>query len=94
MPDDTPVIWMDRKAVARHLQVTVRTLETWAQRGGGPPYYILRPRLVRYKRHEVDLWASAQPRLHTTDIDGQAADILRQAEVIRSARNLVGRRRR
>ncbi|MEV4888981.1 helix-turn-helix domain-containing protein [Nonomuraea sp. NPDC055795] len=49
---------MERSEVAKRYKVSVRTLERWATRGIGPEPVRLGPRLLRYRRAEVDAYAS------------------------------------
>jgi predicted DNA-binding transcriptional regulator AlpA len=50
---------LPRAVVAEHCGVTVRTMERWARQGIGPKPIKLGPRLVRYRRDEVEQWLSA-----------------------------------
>jgi hypothetical protein len=81
-----PHEWMTRSETANHLRVSVRTLDGWAASGEGPPYYLIRPKVARYRRDEVDAWAMRNRRLHTAD-DGNAAQILAEAEALSRKRS-------
>lgn len=48
--------WLTRDEAASYLGVAKGTLEQWAVKGHGPPFYKISRRLVRYKQRELDLW--------------------------------------
>ena len=60
--------------VAFLLGVTVRTLETWRLRGGGPRYIALGHRTVRYRRRDVLAFMQARERRSTSDPGGTQPD--------------------
>lgn len=41
---------------ARRIGVSVRTLQAWRQRGGGPRYVKISSRAIRYRPSDLDLW--------------------------------------
>jgi len=47
---------MTSDEVAARAKVTVRTLRNWAKAGIGPAPVKLGPRVVRYRKDEVDAW--------------------------------------
>ena len=49
------------------LGLSVRTLEAFRLRGGGPPYYSLTPKAVRYRRSDLEAWIWARRRTSTSD---------------------------
>ncbi len=53
--------------VAYLTALSVRTLESLRLRGGGPVFYALRRRAIRYKRSEVFEWIEATRRRSTSD---------------------------
>lgn len=58
MDHTKPVFWT-RTETAKYLSVSYRTMEHWAARGEGPPFY----RLVgqaKYRPEEVEAWLEAQ----------------------------------
>lgn len=63
----------DRKAAARYLGVSDRTLENWAVRGGGPMFIKAsnRPGSRRgrcvYRRRDLDAWLTAREYTSTSD---------------------------
>jgi predicted DNA-binding transcriptional regulator AlpA len=46
--------------VAKYLGIAVSTLTMYRTMGAGPQYIKVLRRLVRYRRHDVDLWLTAQ----------------------------------
>jgi predicted DNA-binding transcriptional regulator AlpA len=51
--------WIDDKALARMLDLSVETIQQWRGRDEGPPYAKLGPRAVRYRLADVRAWMSA-----------------------------------
>lgn len=60
-----------RPEAAKYLGISVRTLEGWAVRGGGPRMLKLGSRVV-YRRRDLDQWLTSRERASTSD-RGQAA---------------------
>lgn len=60
-----------RPEAASYLGISVRTLEGWAVRGGGPRMLKLGSRVV-YRRRDLDAWLGARERASTSDC-GEAA---------------------
>jgi excisionase family DNA binding protein len=60
-----------RPEAARYLGISVRTLEGWAVRGGGPRMLKLGSRVV-YRRRDLDAWLAGRERTSTSD-RGEAA---------------------
>lgn len=52
--------------VARALRCSIKTLQAWRHRGGGPPYSKL-GRLVRYSGKDVRSWLDARTRRSTSE---------------------------
>lgn len=55
---------------ADYLGYSVRALQNWRHRGGGPPFIKVSNRTVRYRRRDLDAWATA--RLVTSTSDASA----------------------
>ena len=51
---------------ADFLSVTIRALQAWRQRGGGPRFAKI-GRLVRYRMADLTAWLDANTRSHTSD---------------------------
>lgn len=47
---------LDSRQTSRLLGVTEAALRLWREKGGGPPWFKAGPRLVRYRRTDVDDW--------------------------------------
>ncbi len=58
-----------QEQAAQFLNVSVRTLEAWRHRGGGPRYVKLH-RCVRYRRADLLDWLDAHARTSTSQISG------------------------
>ena len=58
---------IDEKAAADFLNVTTRTMQSLRQRGGGPRFYALSARLIRYTRADLKAWAGEHLRASTSD---------------------------
>ena len=50
-----------------------RTLESLRVRGGGPMYFQVTPRAIRYRRNDLDAWLAIRRRSSTAD-PGPAED--------------------
>jgi hypothetical protein len=48
----------DEKEAAEYLNVAVRTVQAWRQRGGGPKYLSISRRCVKYRLEDLDSWAN------------------------------------
>lgn len=55
------------EAAARFLGFSVRTLQGWRYRGGGPRYVRVSHRGVRYRRKDCAQWAEEHIRTSTSD---------------------------
>jgi len=63
---------MRREAeVAEVLGLSIRTLQGWRWRGGGPPYHRIGG-AIRYDMAEVRAWLDAQRHTSTSDPGGGA----------------------
>lgn len=51
--------WLKPKAVAEELDVSERTLADWRYEGRGPAY-IREGRVVRYRRADLERWATSR----------------------------------
>jgi len=47
---------LDTRQTSRYLGVTEAALRLWREKGGGPPWFKAGPRLVRYRRTDLDEW--------------------------------------
>lgn len=58
---------IDERAAAEFLGYTVRALQNWRVRGGGPPYIRVSARSIRYRRRDMIEWAEARIERHTSE---------------------------
>ncbi len=57
---------------ADFLNVTPRSLQSWRQRGDGPPFFRISARCIKYTRFRCKAWYDARMRSSTSD-PGEAA---------------------
>lgn len=57
---------MDERAAAGVLCYSVRALQNWRYRGGGPLYIKVSARSVRYRRRDLLAWVEARIVANTT----------------------------
>jgi hypothetical protein len=60
---------LTRRDLATHYRIPVATWETWAIRGGGPPYHKVGRRCL-YRREDVEAWFAARRVTSTSDYGG------------------------
>jgi hypothetical protein len=60
---------IDEKQAATFVGYTVRSLQNWRYRGGGPPFIKFTNRTVRYRRRDLIAWAEARLVTSTADAD-------------------------
>ena len=68
-----PEYWqglIGEEIAARFLALTIRTLQGWRYRGGGPVYVRVSARCIRYRRADLRAWAEARLRTSTSDAGG------------------------
>jgi predicted DNA-binding transcriptional regulator AlpA len=63
LPQPTPqppieAAWLDTRAAAAYLGMRPKTLAEWRERGEGPKFNRVGNRLVRYRRADLDAFAS------------------------------------
>ena len=59
---------IDEKAAATFLGLERRTMQGMRQRGGGPRYYFISSRCLRYRRIDLRDWVEARMRSSTSDV--------------------------
>lgn len=59
---------------AAFLGVSVRTLEGWRARGGGPLFLRVGPKLIRYCERDLNAFQDACERANTSETERQAAE--------------------
>ncbi len=58
---------------ADFLDVTPRSLQSWRQRGCGPPFVRISARCVKYTRFRCKIWYDERMRVSTSDPGQEAA---------------------
>jgi hypothetical protein len=58
---------IDERQAASFLGYTVRALQNWRLRGGGPRFVKVSSRSIRYRRRDILLWVEVRLRSNTTD---------------------------
>ncbi len=67
---DDPEFWhalIPEAEAADFLDLTTRSMQAMRQRGGGPPFFRLSARCVKYTRHWLRRWYDARMRSSTSD---------------------------
>ena len=58
---------IDEKEAASFLGYTVRALQNWRIRGGGPKFVKVSARSIRYRRRDLINWIEAHTVSHTSE---------------------------
>lgn len=58
---------INEKVAAEFLGYTIRALQNWRVRGGGPPFVKVSSRSIRYRRRELIEWSESRMVSHTSD---------------------------
>ena len=73
---DDPAFWHElipETEAAEFLNLTTRSMQSMRQRGGGPPFFRLSARCVKYTRLRCKAWYDARLRSSTSDLGQTAA---------------------
>lgn len=73
MEKETNSSLLNESEAARYLSVSVRTLQAWRVRGGGPTFCRLGRRAVRYRRTDIDAFVNLNKAESTTALDAREA---------------------
>jgi len=65
LPSPSRSMWTERQ-LAEFLGVSMRTVQAWRQRGGGPKFQKVAS-AVRYAPNDVECWLATRTRLSTSD---------------------------
>ena len=69
-----PIGYLDQlvneKEAAAFLGYTIRALQNWRLRGGGPQFVKVSARSIRYRRRDLFAWVEARLRENTSDMGG------------------------
>lgn len=72
-----PIEYLDsligERDAARFLGYTVRALQNWRVRGGGPKFVKVSARSIRYRRRDLIAWAESKLVSNTTEASARAA---------------------
>jgi hypothetical protein len=60
------------RLAADFLGYTVRALQNWRVRGGGPKFVRISSRSIRYRRCDLIAWAESRLYRHTSETKGAA----------------------
>lgn len=67
-----PVGYLDQlvceKEAAAFLGYTIRALQNWRLRGGGPQFVKVSARSIRYRRRDLIVWTEARLRRNTSEM--------------------------
>ena len=70
-PKDYPPEYLDQllseKHAAAFLGYTIRALQNWRLRGGGPQYVKVSARSVRYRRRDLLAWVESKLQNNTSE---------------------------
>lgn len=66
--NNDPDILLTEAQTADHLSISMRTLQAWRVRGGGP-VFIRAGRSIRYRRSDLLCWIEANAATSTSDAD-------------------------
>lgn len=64
---------MNERQAAEFLGYTIRALQNWRVRGGGPVFVKVSERSVRYRRRDLLIWIEGKLRASTSDPGRTAA---------------------
>lgn len=65
-PDHLDRLLSERDA-AEFLGYTMRALQNWRTRGGGPVYVKISARSIRYRRCDLNAWIESKLAAHTSE---------------------------
>ena len=68
-PDHLDRLITERDA-ADFLGYTMRALQNWRLRGGGPRFVKVSARSIRYRRHDLVAWTESKLAQHTSGLAG------------------------
>ena len=64
---------MNERGAAAFLGYTIRALQNWRLRGGGPVYVKVSARSIRYRRRDLLAWIETKRRSNTSEGESQNA---------------------
>jgi predicted DNA-binding transcriptional regulator AlpA len=67
MSNENPIQLVDERRAGEMLGLSIRTLQDWRCRGGGPRYLKISAKCVRYDIADILEWAQASKVRHTSE---------------------------
>ena len=67
-PTDGTLLLLDEQQVAHQWGLSVRALQNWRYRGGGPPFVRISRNCVRYSVQALEKWISERVATSTSEI--------------------------
>ena len=64
----SPLNLLTEKEVAQRTGFSIRTLQSWRMRGGGPSFVRISARCIRYRPQDVEAWIEQRLRTSTSDV--------------------------
>ena len=64
---DDPDRLVDERKAAEFLSYSVRALQNWRVRGGGPRFVKVSARSIRYRRRDLNRWIEERIRSNTSE---------------------------
>ena len=64
----SPLNLLTEKEVAQRTGFSIRTLQSWRMRGGGPHFVRISARCIRYRPQDVEAWIEQRLRTSTSDV--------------------------
>ena len=58
---------INEQEAAKFMNYSVRALQNWRVRGGGPPYIRISSRSIRYRRRDVIAWTEGRLERNTSE---------------------------
>ncbi|GHF32207.1 hypothetical protein GCM10017044_28910 [Kordiimonas sediminis] len=65
---------LNERQAAAYLNQSVRTLQGWRLRGGGPRFVKISGRSVRYRIEDINAWIEGRIVANTSEIVGEPAN--------------------
>ena len=62
-----PDALLNERQAASFLNFTARALQTWRQKGDGPPFVRVSSRAIRYRQRDLNQWAEERLKSSTSE---------------------------
>ena len=63
----TKEAYLTETEAGERLGFSIRTLQGWRMKGGGPPFLKISARAIRYRASDLDAWILSRVRTSTSD---------------------------